>query len=110
MRYFKKLKISDTKESTQVIHLDEFKGNADNEKYQLAVYNGERELLTVLKDRKSSTIRAYLESLEEKPEKIAIDLSMQFRNVVKTTLPNAKIIADKYANRMDDKRYKNKAV
>lgn len=96
MRYFKKLKISEAKKSTQVIHLDEFKGNADNEKYQLAVYNGERELLTILKDRKSSTIRAYLESLEEKPEKVVIDLFMQFRNVVKTTLPNAKIIADKY--------------
>ena len=96
MRYFKKLKISEAKKSTKVIHLDEFKGNADNEKYQLAVYNGERELLTILKDRKSSTIRAYLESLEEKPEKVVIDLFMQFRNVVKTTLPNAKIIADKY--------------
>ena len=96
MRYFKKLKISESKKSTKVIRLDEFKGNADKEKYQLAVYNGNRELLTILKDRKSTTIKRYLESLEEKPVKVVIDLFMQFRNVVKQTLPEAKIIADKY--------------
>ena len=96
MRYFEQLKISERKKSTKIIHLDEFKGNANNEKYQLAVYNGDRELLTILKDRKSATIKAYLESLEEKPEKIVIDLFMQFRNVIKKTLPEAEIIADKY--------------
>ena len=96
MRYFEQLKITERKKSTKIIHLDEFKGNADNEKYQLAVYNGDRELLTILKDRKSSTIKSYLESLEEKPEKVVIDLFMQFRNVIKRTLPKAEIIADKY--------------
>ena len=66
------------------------------EKYQLAVYNGNRELLTILKDRKSAAIREYLESLKEKPEKEVIDLFMQFRNVIKNTLPKAEIVADKY--------------
>ena len=47
MRYFNGLKIVESKKSTKTIHLDEFKGNADKEKYQLAVYNGERELLTI---------------------------------------------------------------
>ncbi len=96
MRYFKELKIPEEKTTTKIIHIDEFKGNADNEKYQLAVYNGKRELLTILKDRKSSTIREYLESLKEKPEKVVIDLFMQFRNVIKNTLPKAEIVADKY--------------
>jgi transposase len=96
MRYFERLKIKEIEKSTKVIHIDEFKGNADNEKYQLAVYTGDRELLTILKDRKSSTIKSYLESLKEKPEKVVIDLFMQFRNVVKSTLPKAEIIADKY--------------
>ena len=96
LRYFNQLKIAEKEKPTKIIHLDEFKGNADNEKYQLAVYNGDRELLTILKDRKSSTIKSYLESLEEKPEKVVIDLFMQFRNVVKRTLPKAEIIADKY--------------
>ncbi len=96
MRYFKDLKIPERKTTTKIIHLDEFKGNADNEKYQLAIYNGNRELLTILKDRKSSTIKEYLESLKEKSEKVVIDLFMQFRNVVKSTLPKAEIVADKY--------------
>ena len=96
MRYFNGLKIVESKKSTKTIHFDEFKGNADKEKYQLAVYNGERELLTILKDRKSETIKNYLESLPEKPEKVVIDLFMQFRNVINKSLPKAKIIADKY--------------
>ena len=96
IRYFMKLEIKTTNKITDTIHFDEFKGNADREKYQLAVYNGKRELLTILKDRKSNTIKEYLESLPTKPSKVVIDLFMQFRNVIKIVLPNAEIIADKY--------------
>ena len=80
----------------------------------MAVYNGNKELLTILKDRKSSTIKSYLESLNEKPDKIVIDLFMLFRNVIKRTLPKAEIIADKYhyvrQAEWDDKRCKNTLV
>ena len=60
------------------------------------IYTGFRANIKGVNIKKSTTIKAYLEGLEEKPEKVVIDLFMQFRNVVKTTLPNAKIIADKY--------------
>lgn len=52
--------------------------------------------LKIPERKKSTKIRAYLESLKEKPEKVVMDLFMQFRNVVKSTLPKAEIIADKY--------------
>ena len=96
IRYFMKLEIKTSNEVTDTIHFDEFKGNADKEKYQLAVYNENKELLTILKDRKSNTIKEYLESLPVKPSKVVIDLFMQFRNIIKIVLPDAEIIADKY--------------
>ena len=91
-----KLEIKTSNEVTDTIHFDEFKGNADKEKYQLAAYNGNKELLIILKDRKSNTIKEYLESLPVKPSKVVIDLFMQFRNIIKIVLPDAEIIADKY--------------
>ena len=39
--------------------MDEFKGNADVEKYQLAIYDNNKTLVTVLKNRKSNTIRDF---------------------------------------------------
>ena len=96
LRYFMKLEVKDKMNTTNTIHFDEFKGNADKEKYQLAVYNEKRELLTILKDRKSKTIKEYLESQEVKPKRVVIDLFMQFRNVIKSVLPKVEIIADKY--------------
>jgi len=44
----------------ETVYLDEFKGNADKEKYQLAIYDTNHILIDILKDRKSSTIREFL--------------------------------------------------
>ena len=96
IRNFMKLEVTVNNDVTDTIHFDEFKGNADKEKYQLVVYNGKRELLAILKDRKSSTIREYLESLPTTPSKVVIDLFKPFKNVIKSVLPEAEIIADKY--------------
>ena len=96
IRNFMKLEVTVNNDVTDTIYFDEFKGNADKEKYQLVVYNGKRELLAILKDRKSSTIREYLESLPKKPSKVVIDLFKPFKNVINSVLPKAEIIADKY--------------
>ena len=96
IRNFMKLEVTVNNDITDTIYFDEFKGNADNEKYQLVIYNGNRELLVVLKDRKSNTIKEYLESLPEKPSKVVMDLFKPFKNVINSVLPKAEIIADKY--------------
>jgi len=44
----------------ETVYLDEFKGNADKEKYQLAIYDTNHILIDILKDRKSSIIREFL--------------------------------------------------
>ncbi len=60
------------------------------------IYTGFRANIKGVNIKKSTTIKAYLEGLEEKPEKVVIDLFIQFRNVIKRILPKAEIIADKY--------------
>ena len=72
------------------------------------------EQLKITERKKSTTIKAYLKELEEKSEKVVMDLFKQFRKVIKRTLPKAEMIADKYVlcktDRMDDKGYTNKTV
>lgn len=79
------------------LYIDEFKGNADNEKYQLAMYDEERRLIAILKDRKSKTIADYLNNCIDKSEIefVVTDMFMQFRNVINKEL-NVKIVADNF--------------
>ncbi|HQO93159.1 MAG TPA: 3-hydroxyacyl-ACP dehydratase FabZ, partial [bacterium] len=65
-----------------VLSMDEFKGNADGEKYQLAIYDRDKKLVTILKNRKSNTIREFFFTLDIKPKIVVTDLFMQFRNVI----------------------------
>ena len=78
----------------ETVYLDEFKGNADKEKYQLAIYDTNHILIDILKDRKSSTIRKFL--LCHKDSITKVGMYMQFRNTVYSCLPHADIVADKY--------------
>lgn len=76
--------------------MDEFKGNADGEKYQLAIYDRNKKLVTILKNRKSNTIREFFFTLDVKPKIVVTDLFMQFRNVIRSSLGDVEIVADKY--------------
>ena len=80
----------------ETVYLDEFKGNADKEKYQLAIYDTNHILIDILKDRKSSTIREFLLCHKDSIKKVGMDMFMQFRNTVYSCLPHADIVADKY--------------
>lgn len=79
------------------LHIDEYKGNAENEKYQLAIYDENHNLLDVLKDRKSKTISNYLNNQIDKSalQFVVMDMFMQFRNVINKEL-DVKIIADNF--------------
>ena len=80
----------------ETVYLDEFKGNADKEKYQLAIYDTNHILIDILKDRKSSTIREFLLCHKDSIKKVGMYMFMQFRNTVYSCLPHADIVADKY--------------
>ena len=58
--------------------MDEFKGNADGEKYQLAIYDNNKTLVTVLKNRKSNTIRDFFFTLDIKPKVIEKTYSVTY--------------------------------
>ena len=88
--------IPSKKLDTSVLYMDEFKGNADGEKYQLAIYDRNKKLVTILKNRKSNTIREFFFTLDIKPKIVVTDLFMQFRNVIRNSLGDVEIVADKY--------------
>ena len=54
------------------------------------------ELIDILKDRKTSTIKEFLLPHSKEIKKVSIDMFMQFRNMISSNFPDADIIADKY--------------
>ena len=96
LRIFDSIVIPSKKLDTSVLYMDEFKGNADGEKYQLAIYDRNKKLVTILKNRKSNTIREFFFTLDVKPKIVVTDLFMQFRNVIRSSLGDVEIVADKY--------------
>ena len=96
LRIFDSIVIPSKKLDTSILYMDEFKGNADGEKYQLAIYDRNKKLVTILKNRKSNTIREFFFTLDVKPKIVVTDLFMQFRNVIRSSLGDVEIVADKY--------------
>ena len=60
MRIFHDIEVPHKELDYETVYLDEFKGDTDKEKYQLAIYDTNHILIDILKDRKSSTIREFL--------------------------------------------------
>ena len=96
MRIFHDIEVPHKELDYETVYLDEFKGNADKGKYQLAIYDTNHILIDILKDRKSSTIREFLLCHKDSIKKVGMDMFMQFRNTVYSCLPHADIVTDKY--------------
>ena len=96
LRIFNDIRIPEKEFDYETVYFDEFKGNAGKEKYQLAIYDTNHELIEILKDRKTSTIKEFLLPHSKKIKKVSIDMFMQFRNMIATYFPDADIVADKY--------------
>ena len=83
------------------IAIDEFKGNADREKFQCILANPKsKTVLDVIKSRKSDDLYSYFSSIpmtqREHVNYVVMDLSSQFRSVIKACFPHANIVADKF--------------
>ena len=81
--------------------IDEFKGNADREKFQCLLVDPKKKiLLDVLKNRKTDDLCKYFTSFSVQQRAqvkyVVMDLSSLFRSVVKSCFPKAKIVADKF--------------
>lgn len=81
------------------IAIDEYGGNAGNEKFQSILTNPKkRKMLDLMPSRKSEDLAEYFNQFKDKNnvELVVMDMSNLFRSVVKSSFPKAKIIADKY--------------
>ena len=85
----------------ETLAIDEFKGNADREKFQCLLVDPKKKiLLDVLKNRKTDDLCKYFTSFSIQQRAhvkyVVMDLSSLFRSVVKSCFPKAKIVADKF--------------
>ena len=102
IRYFSKVSFPAHRFLPDVISIDEFKGNAQGQKYQVAIVDpvGKRPL-DILPKRDTEEIEKYFcrnFSYQQrcKVNLVVTDLSVLFRKVIRDVFPNAKIVADRY--------------
>ncbi len=98
MRIFKKnTHYSEPTEFPKILHIDEFKGNSNKEKYQLAIINGEtKKVFDILENRKQKTLLEYLKKPSGAPEIVVMDMWEPYYTAVKKLWPEAIIVADKF--------------
>ncbi|WP_103634027.1 transposase [Campylobacter concisus] len=85
-----------TSPDTSVIYIDEFKGNIEKEKYQLAMYDKNRKLVDILINRHSQTIKNIINEFEIQPQVVVMDMFKPFRSIINSNIVQAQIVADKY--------------
>ena len=100
IRYFKLVQYG-SYTLPRVLSMDEFKGNADGEKFQTIITDAEHHIvLDVFKNRKSSDLIQYFLRFPRKErlkvQYVVMDMSSLFYGVAKACFPNAKIVADRY--------------
>ena len=101
IRYFDRLTLQRPLHLPEILSLDEFKGNAYGQRYQVAVNNPQtHEILDILPKRNTAEIIHYFSQFprEErmKVKFVVMDLSLLFRKVVKILFPCAVIIGDRF--------------
>jgi len=97
-RVFDHIKYSN-KTLPRVLSIDEFRGNADGEKFQCILTDPEnRKVLDILPNRKSEDLYRYFSQYKDRNnvKYVVIDMSGPYRSLIKNVFPRAQIIADKY--------------
>ena len=82
-----------------VVSMDEFKGNADGEKFQCILTDPEhKKVVDILPNRKSEDLYRYFLKFDDRHtvKYVVIDMSGPYRCLARTIFPKAQIIADKY--------------
>ena len=98
LRWFDQKEVKTTRVLPRVIAIDEFKGDANGERFQLNVVDVEnRRIIDILPNRKMETIQGYLQSCDTgQVEIVVMDLSTSFKQAVRKELGNPLIIADRF--------------
>lgn len=83
----------------EVLSIDEFKGNADGEKYQSIITDAKHhKVKDILSNRKEKDLKTYFNSFSTKHSVkfVVIDMNPHFLRVAKSCFPNADVIVDKF--------------
>jgi len=89
--------VKEIKELPKVIAIDEYKGDAGNEKYQLIIADPvKREPLDILPNRRKDTLVDYLNKRGSKVETVVMDMSHSFKAAVNEALGGPIIVADRF--------------
>lgn len=102
IRYFSKISYPVPAKLPEVIAIDEFKGNAQGQKYQVALVDPiAKKPLDILPKRDTEELIHYFSKNFTYKQRCAVnlvvtDLSALFRKVIKTVFPKAKIVGDRY--------------
>lgn len=101
MRCFSKVSFPKPAQLPSVISLDEFKGNAGKQKFQVIFTNpADRKIMDILPKRDTQEMikyfRGYTCEMRKKVDYVVMDMSRQFRKVAEECFPNARIIADRF--------------
>lgn len=98
LRIFDRRELKTKKVLPRAIALDEFKGDADGERFQTVIADVEnKEIIDVLPDRKIETIKKYLRSCDtSRVEIVVMDLSRHFKQAIRSVLGDPLIIADRF--------------
>ena len=98
LRYFNLVSYS-CKKLPEVLSIDEFKGNADGEKYQTILTDPKnRKIMDILPNRKESDLIRYFRQFENRKEVkyFILDMNPHFREVAEICFPKATIVIDRY--------------
>ena len=98
LRYFNLVDYS-CKKLPEVLSIDEFKGNADGEKYQTILTDAKnKKIMDILPNRKESDLIRYFRQFEnrKKVKYFIMDMNPHFRDVAEVCFPKATIVIDRY--------------
>lgn len=83
----------------EAIGIDEFRGNAGGNKFQVAITNlTTHKVIDVISARSEEAIRNFFKNISNAKDVklVTMDLSLFFKNIITDFFPNAKIVADTF--------------
>lgn len=83
----------------KAIGIDEFRGNAGGNKFQVAITNLDtHKVIDVISARSEEAIRNFFKNISNAKDVklVTMDLSLFFKNIITDVFPNAKIVADTF--------------
>ena len=101
IRVFNEIKYSRPATLPPVLSIDEFKGNAAGQKYQVILTDPEsHKILDILPKRDTTELAKYFAQfpryIRNNVKYITMDMSLQFRSVMRDSFPQAQIVADRF--------------